>query len=322
MSYPSRSMVWAMSFEISNTLASRSLEYRRSSSGVPLKPIVSPSRTWPAYSTEKYLIIVASPSHPTSSYRAGKIRRLALWRRERGQRRTAEQRHGQRPEHQRRAHRVEDREAPHAEDHATGGRAEGAHQAHGEIGHALDRRALGGHERIGQERAAGHEREVPADPVEEQREDDQPTLAARRQPREDHRAGQHQRADADHREPSEPVAQPARERRGHEHAAQMERHRQPDRLHGVSVIVQVYRRRRGRADHHELADRERRERELHSNIAQDRAEWTSPPRRPARFGDLVESASNRQRIGPQEDFEENGGQDVASDADEERAGRR
>src|SRR5207244_3500727 len=59
MSYPSRSMCWAMSFEISNTLASRSLEYRRSSSGVPLKPIVSPSRTCPADSTATDLMLVA-----------------------------------------------------------------------------------------------------------------------------------------------------------------------------------------------------------------------------------------------------------------------
>src|SRR5215510_9260962 len=175
MSYPSRSISWAMSFEISNTLASRSLEYRRSSSGVPAKPIESPSGTCPAYSAEKYLIIVPSPSHPTWFGRVarGRVRRLALRCRERGQRRPAEQRRGERPQHQHGADRVEHREAPYAKDHAAGGRAERAHQSHDQIGQALDRRALGGHERIGQERATGHEGKVPADPVDEQRENDE-----------------------------------------------------------------------------------------------------------------------------------------------------
>src|SRR5262249_799833 len=76
-SYPSLSMCWAMSFEISKTLARCSLEYPRSARGVPAKPMASPSRTCPAYSAEKYLIILASPVTQRVRRRSLGLRSLA-----------------------------------------------------------------------------------------------------------------------------------------------------------------------------------------------------------------------------------------------------
>ena len=46
----------------------------------------------------------------------------------------AQQDDGQRAQHEGGADGVEDGDTPHAEDHAAGGGAEGAHQTHGEVG--------------------------------------------------------------------------------------------------------------------------------------------------------------------------------------------
>src|SRR3984893_5670166 len=60
----------------------------------------------------------------------------------------AQQGGGERAQHQHRAHRVEKGEAPDAEYHAAGGRAERAHQAHEEISEALKREPRRGSERV------------------------------------------------------------------------------------------------------------------------------------------------------------------------------
>ena len=96
-----------------------------------------------------------------------------------------------------------------------------------------------------------------------------------------------------------------------------------DRLHAVPLVVQVHRRRRRGADHHELADRQRGQRDLHAHVAQDRAERRAPARRRGRRARrLVELARDGQRIGAQEQLDEQRGDRVAGDADQERAGRR
>ena len=102
----------------------------------------------------------------------------------------------------------------------------------------------------------------------------------------------------------------------------MQRHRDADRLDGVTVIVQVHRRRRGRADHHELADRERRQRELYADVGQDLAERTRPLCRVSERDGLVKLASDRQRVGAQEELEKKRRHGIAGDTDQKRAGRR
>jgi hypothetical protein len=52
----------------------------------------------------------------------------------------------------------------------------------------------------------------------------------------------------------------------------MQGDRDADGAHAVPLIVQIDRRRRRGGDHHELADGEGRERQLHSDVAKNGAE--------------------------------------------------
>ena len=92
--------------------------------------------------------------------------------------------------------------------------------------------------------------------------------------------------------------------------------------HAVALIVQVDRRRRRGADHHELTDRESRQRQLHPDVAEDGPERTGRLRRAAGRRDRVSIAGDRERIGPEQDLDHDRGQRVAAEADQKRAGRR
>src|SRR4030095_9085591 len=72
---PNASMCWARSRAMSNARAQRSLAYQRLLAGTPLKPIPSPSKTWPAYRTETFLSIGSPPSATIPKDRCGHGRR-------------------------------------------------------------------------------------------------------------------------------------------------------------------------------------------------------------------------------------------------------
>ena len=87
------------------------------------------------------------------------------------------------------------------------------------------------------------------------------------------------------------------------------------------MIVQIDGRRRRRADHHELADRQRRQRDLHAQISQDHPERPRTTDGTAALRALLESTRDRERIRSQEDLDEDCRQPVADEADEKRARR-
>jgi hypothetical protein len=147
-----------------------------------------------------------------------------------------------------------------------------------------------GEERVGEQRAAGDEREVPTDTVEKQAES-QRAIAARREPGEHHGADQHERRPRHRERPRRCTATDSGEATGH--AAGWRDTATPITC-TVTLVVQVDRRRRGRTDRR-TADRERRQRELHADVGQDLPDDAPSDERPSAA--LVELARDRQRSG-------------------------
>ena len=97
-----------------------------------------------------------------------------------------------------------------------------AGQAHDEVGGTLGlRAALLGH-RVGEQRAAPDEAEVPADPERDQGERHQHVLVSGRDGGKRTGGDQRHPAPRHHREPAVAIGQVARDRRGQEHPAHVE----------------------------------------------------------------------------------------------------
>lgn len=181
---------------------------------------------------------------------------------------------------------------------ARGGRRAPDHR----VGDALDTGPLVDLEARREQRGSGHEPEVPAEPQQEQRQEQHPAAMGRGESGHQRRDREDRRPEEDDRHGPEAIGQPARDRGEGEHPQRVAREDDPHRAQVVAVIGHVERRHGHDQHHHELPDDQGDDRRGHGRAAQDGQErhlqWRARIRRVDRLpiGEVIRvRAQERER---------------------------